>query len=45
MRIREIERAKRYRDKINIILIRNNEINDWIGGYGSEDFVHDKKYI
>ena len=41
--IMEIERAKRYRDKISIILKRNDEINDWIGGYDSEDFVHDEK--
>ena len=39
----EIERAKRYRDKINIILKRNDEINDWIGGYDIEDFIHDEK--
>lgn len=43
VRIMEIERAKRYRDKMNIILKRNDEINDWIGGYNSEDFVHDEK--
>lgn len=39
----DIERAKRYKDKINIILKRNDEINDWIGGYDPEDFIYDEK--
>ncbi len=35
-------RIKRYRDKINLITKRREEINEWIG-IGSHDFVKDEK--
>jgi uncharacterized protein YutE (UPF0331/DUF86 family) len=39
----EMERMKRYKDKINIILKRLNQIKDWISGYTTNDFVGDEK--
>lgn len=39
----KIERMKRYRDKINVIIERCENISEWIGGYEAEDFIRDEK--
>lgn len=39
----DIERAKRYKDKINVILERCEEINEWTGGYEEDDFTREEK--
>jgi len=39
----ETERVKRYRDKINLILERYEEISEWTGEYGAEAFTRDEK--
>ncbi len=39
----EVERIRRYRDKINIILKRNEQINAWTSEYSAEDFLSDEK--
>ena len=38
-----VERIKRYRDKINVILERREHIREWIGESGAEEFIHDEK--
>jgi len=39
----KIERTKRYKDKINIIIERCENISEWMGGYEAESFVRDEK--
>jgi len=39
----EIKRVKRYRDKINVIVERCEEISEWTEGYEEEDFTRDEK--
>jgi uncharacterized protein YutE (UPF0331/DUF86 family) len=39
----DIERAKRYEDKLNLISERLRDIDEWISGYDSSDFTSDKK--
>lgn len=39
----DVERVKRYRDKMNIILRRNEQINAWTSGYSTEEFLSDEK--
>ena len=37
------ERIKRYKDKINIIVRRSGNINEWTEGYEAENFLRDEK--
>lgn len=37
------ERAKRYRDKLNLISERANDIKSWIDVSSAEEFISDKK--
>lgn len=39
----DIERANRYKDKLNLISERLVDIEEWISGYDASDFVSDKK--
>jgi len=39
----EIERARRYMDKIDLIKERINDIKEWIGNVSMEEFMEDKK--
>lgn len=39
----DIERAKRYEDKLNLISERLRDIDEWISGYDASDFTSDKK--
>ena len=39
----EIKRIKRYKDKINVIVERSEEISEWTEGYEAEDFTRDEK--
>jgi uncharacterized protein YutE (UPF0331/DUF86 family) len=39
----EIERIKRYKDKINVIIERSENVSEWIGGYEAEEFIRDEK--
>jgi len=37
------ERIKRYKDKINIIIRRSENIKEWTEGYEAENFLRDEK--
>ncbi len=39
----DIERIGRYKDKLNVITERKQDIEEWISGFDSSDFVADKK--
>jgi len=39
----DIERISRYKDKLNIISERKQDIEEWVSGYDSSDFIEDKK--
>jgi len=39
----DIERTGRYKDKINFISERRQDIEDWLSGYDASDFISDKK--
>ncbi len=39
----DIERIGRYKDKLNIISERKQDIEEWMSGYDSSAFVADKK--
>jgi uncharacterized protein YutE (UPF0331/DUF86 family) len=39
----KITRIKRYKDKINVILERSEEINEWTEGYDVDEFRRDEK--
>lgn len=39
----DIERARRYKDKLSVIQGRIEDVESWTAGYGAEDFVSDKK--
>ncbi|MDD5472999.1 MAG: DUF86 domain-containing protein [Candidatus Methanoperedens sp.] len=39
----DIERISRYKDKLNLISERKQDIEEWISGYDSSDFIQDKK--
>ncbi len=39
----DIERISRYKDKLNIISERKQDIEEWVSGYDSSDFIKDKK--
>ncbi|RZN44120.1 MAG: DUF86 domain-containing protein [Methanophagales archaeon ANME-1-THS] len=39
----KVERIKRYKDKINVILERGAHIREWVGESGAEEFIHDEK--
>ncbi len=39
----DIERIARYKDKLNFISERKQDIEEWISGYDSSDFIKDKK--
>jgi uncharacterized protein YutE (UPF0331/DUF86 family) len=39
----KITRIKRYKDKINVILERSEEINEWTEGYDVDEFTRDEK--
>ena len=39
----DIDRIKRYKDKINVIIERSEIISDWIRGYEVEEFIRDEK--
>jgi uncharacterized protein YutE (UPF0331/DUF86 family) len=39
----EIERIGRYKDKLNLISERAQDIEEWVRGYDSSDFIDDKK--
>ena len=39
----DIERISRYKDKLNIISERKQDIEEWVSGYDSSDFIRDKK--
>jgi uncharacterized protein YutE (UPF0331/DUF86 family) len=39
----EIERIGRYKDKLNIISERAQDIEEWVKGIDSSDFINDKK--
>lgn len=39
----DIERAKRYKDKLNLILARSESVERWIANYKANDFVSDEK--
>lgn len=39
----DIERISRYKDKLNIISERKQDIEEWVSGYDSFDFIEDKK--
>lgn len=39
----DIERIGRYKDKLNLISERKQDIEDWVSGYDSSDFIKDKK--
>ena len=43
MRHMKVERIKRYKDKINVIMRRSENISEWIREYGEEDFLRDEK--
>lgn len=38
-----IERANRYKDKLNLIYERSEDIDEWTSGYDAPDFISDKK--
>jgi uncharacterized protein YutE (UPF0331/DUF86 family) len=38
-----IERAKRYKDKLNLILGRIEDVESWTANYDAEEFTSDKK--
>ena len=37
------ERAKRYRDKLNLVLERIDDIESWVSTYSEDEFASDKK--
>ncbi len=39
----DIERIRRYKDKLNVISERAQDIEEWVMGYDSSDFIADKK--
>jgi uncharacterized protein YutE (UPF0331/DUF86 family) len=39
----DIERISRYKDKLNIISERKQDIEEWMSGYDSSEFIKDKK--
>jgi len=39
----EIERIGRYKDKLNIISERAQDIEEWVSGFDPSDFISDKK--
>ncbi|MBU4220529.1 MAG: DUF86 domain-containing protein [Euryarchaeota archaeon] len=39
----DIERISRYKDKLNLISERKQDIEEWVSGYDSSDFIEDKK--
>lgn len=39
----DIERISRYKDKLNIISERKQDIEEWVSCYDSSDFIEDKK--
>ena len=39
MKPMKVERIKRYKDKINVIMRRSGNISEWIREYGEEDFL------
>jgi uncharacterized protein YutE (UPF0331/DUF86 family) len=39
----DIERISRYKDKLNIISERKQDIEEWVSGYDSSEFIKDKK--
>ena len=39
----DIGRISRYKDKLNIISERKQDIEEWVSGYDSSDFIEDKK--
>ena len=43
MKPMKVERIKRYKDKINVIMRRSENISEWIREYGEEDFLRDEK--
>jgi len=42
-KLMEIERIARYKDKLNLISERKHDIEEWMSGYDSSDFLEDKK--
>ncbi len=39
----DINRIGRYKDKLNLISERAQDIEEWVRGYDSSDFIDDKK--
>jgi len=39
----DLERIGRYKDKLNIISERAQDIEEWVGEYDSSEFIDDKK--
>ncbi len=39
----DIERIRRYKDKMNFISERRQDIEEWISGFDPSDFISDKK--
>ena len=39
----DIERIRRYKDKMNFISERRQDIEEWVSGFDPSDFISDKK--
>ncbi|CAG0953753.1 MAG: hypothetical protein MPEBLZ_03896 [Candidatus Methanoperedens nitroreducens] len=39
----DIERIRRYKDKMNFISERRQDIEEWVSGFDPSDFIEDKK--
>ncbi|MCX9085267.1 MAG: DUF86 domain-containing protein [Candidatus Methanoperedens sp.] len=39
----DLDRISRYKDKLNIISERKQDIEEWVSGYDPSDFIEDKK--